>query len=389
MILPIGDTPNPKNYQAWVTWALMALNILVYVVFTLPLSFVAADPRDPRLGRWLRAVAPQLDDLQLAAIARQVSAWDLVVFDHGFLVWDPSVSDLLTGMFMHAGLLHLAGNMLFLWIYGDNVEHRLGRLGFLTAYLGTGAISTLVFALLAGDSGAPLIGASGAISGVLGLYALMFPGNRVKVFVFLFPIFMRTVLVPAWIVLGVYLLIDNMLPLLFSTGGSVAHGAHVGGFVAGVMLGFWGERRRWRWPWSGVAPRSEVVDGPIPIAEDLARAITSGDRRQAVSIYGRMPVVELQRLSVDHIVVLADWLEAAGYDATAEQLLRRGLSRRLPARARARIHLALGLARLRSGQGPLAWQHLRQVAALDPDPETERAALLALDQIGVGPVLRR
>jgi len=380
MILPIGDTPNPRNYRAWVTWTLMALNTLVYVLVTLPLSLVPAHPADPRLAAWVKAVAPQLGTDQLAAVAQQVSAWDLVVFDHGFLVWDPSLLDLFTALFMHAGIAHLAGNMLFLWIYGDNVEHRLGRLGFLMAYLGTGIASTLAFSLLA-EGGAPLIGASGAISGVLGLYALMFPSNRVKVLVFLFPILVRTVFVPAWIVLGVYLLIDNVVPLLLHTGGSVAYGAHVGGFVAGVALGFWGERRRWRWPWSGEAPRLRVADGPVPCAEDLSRAIQAGDRSHAVSVYGHLPPAEVPRLPVEHIVTLADWLEGAGYDATAEHLLRRGLSRRLPGPARARIHLALGLARLRSGQGPLAWQHLRRVLTLDPDPETERTALQAMDRI--------
>ena len=187
--------------------------------------------------------------------------------------------------------------------------------------------------------------------------------------------------------LGFYLLVDNVFPLVFGAEGNVAHGAHVGGVVARVALGFWGERRRWRWPWSGVAPRRPVADGPIPIAEDLSRAIESGDRSLAVSIHGRLPPAELGRLSVEHVVTLADWLEAAGYDATAERVLRRGLARRLPNPARARIHLALGLARMRSGQGPLAWQHLRRATMLDPDPATEQQALRAMEQIGYGPTL--
>jgi len=383
MILPIGDTPNPRDYRAWVTWTLMALNVLVYVFITLPLSLVPAHPADPRLETWLHAVAPEVSPSQLAAVAQQVTAWDLFVFDHGFLVWDPSAMDLFTAMFMHAGLLHLAGNMLFLWIYGDNVEHRLGRLGYLLAYLATGAVSTLVFALLA-EGGAPLIGASGAISGVLGLYALLFPGNRVKVFVFLFPILIRTILVRAWIVLGFYLLVDNVLPLILHSGGNVAHGAHVGGFVSGVALGFLGERRRWRWPWSGEAPRVRVVDGPIPCAEDLARAIRQGNRALALSQHGRMPRFELDQLTVDAVVTLAEWLDESGYDATAERLLRRHLARRLPSTEQARLHLALGLARLRSGQGPLAWQHLRRVHTLNPDPATLGAATAAMKQIKQG-----
>ena len=84
MILPIGDTPNPTNYRPWVTWLLMALNVAVYLLVTLPLSLVPADPRDPRLVHWIRGVAPQLGEADLAAVASAISAWDLVVFDHGF-----------------------------------------------------------------------------------------------------------------------------------------------------------------------------------------------------------------------------------------------------------------------------------------------------------------
>ena len=380
MILPIGDTPNPQHYRALVTWGLMALNVLVYAFGTLPLSLVPAHPADPRLAEWMHAVAPHIGTDQLAVVASQLTAWDLFVFEHGFLTWAPSPVDLFTSMFLHAGLLHLGGNMLFLWIYGDNVEHRLGRAGFLLAYLGTGALSTLVFSLLS-DGGAPLIGASGAISGVLGLYALLFPGNHVKVLLFFFPFLVRTVFIRAWLVLGFYLLVDNLLPMLLQTGGNVAHGAHVGGFVGGVALGFLGERRRWRWPWTGEAPRARVADGPVPCAEDLARAIEARDRSRAISLYGRLPRRECATLAVEHIVRLADWLEAAGYDASAEQLLRRGLAARVEGPARARIHLALGQARLRSGQGPLAWQHLRRVLLLQPDPETAQAARHALHRI--------
>ena len=101
--------------------------------------------------------------------------------------------------------MHLFGNMLFLWIYGDNVEYRLGRLAFLLWYLATGVAATLFFAVFALDSTVPLVGASGAISGVLGFYFLWFPRNTVRLFVFLFPFFMNVVAVPARIVLGVYL----------------------------------------------------------------------------------------------------------------------------------------------------------------------------------------
>ncbi len=385
MFLPIGDTPNPLRFRAWVTWALMAVNIGVYLLFALPQSFVHAAANDPRTLEWLRVLTDAgMTSREASQSLSVLTEWDLQIFAHGFRSSSPELVDIFTAMFMHAGFFHLAGNMLFLWIYGDNVEHRLGRLGYLAAYLGLGVFSTAVYAALAGSSPVPLVGASGAISGVLGMYALMFPGNKVKVFFFLFPILMRTVLVPAYIVLGAFLLLDNVIPLVVGAGGGVAYGAHIGGFMGGVGLAFWGERRRWRWPWSAaVLPRRTVVDGPIPNAEDLARAVRQGDRKRAVSLLARTPRAELEQIRADQIVVLADWLESAGYEVAAEALLRRGLARRLAPRDQARIHLALGLARLRAGQGPLAWQHLRRVASLEPDDETAREAMLALDQLGV------
>ena len=128
--------------------------------------------------------------------------------------------DLFTSMFMHAGFMHLLGNMVFLWVYGDNVEHRLGRVGFLFSYLLTGIAATLAFAGVAGNSGTPLVGASGAISGVLGLYFLLFPGNRVRVLVFL-GWFITTIMLPARIVLGIYVVIDNILPLVVQSESNV------------------------------------------------------------------------------------------------------------------------------------------------------------------------
>ncbi|MCA9566851.1 MAG: rhomboid family intramembrane serine protease, partial [Myxococcales bacterium] len=127
-------------------------------------------------------------------------------------------------------------NLLFLWIFGDNVEARLGSVPFLLFYLVCGAAATGLYALLAGPSLVPLVGASGAISGVLGAYLLWFPHNRVKLFVGLWPIWLDIILVPAWVVLGSYLVLDNVLPLLLGAGGNVAYGAHVGGFLAGLAV---------------------------------------------------------------------------------------------------------------------------------------------------------
>ncbi len=237
MIIPIGDSPNPRGFTAWVNWLLLAANVLVYVLLTLPMSFTPIDPSEPGvrelLDRVMRAVPPGTAAQDVLA---QLSQWDQFVEQHGYVPGDPSVADLFAAMFMHANFAHLAGNMLFLWIYGDNVEHRLGRLGYLAAYLGTGVVATLAFARFAPLPDTPLVGASGAISGVLGMYFLLFPRNLVKLFVGLWPFVVNVWLVPAPIVLGVFVIIDNLLPFLVGTSGGVAYGAHLGGFVGGLAI---------------------------------------------------------------------------------------------------------------------------------------------------------
>jgi membrane associated rhomboid family serine protease len=171
-------------------------------------------------------------------------------FVHGYKPGAPEITDLFFCMFLHGGFLHLAGNMLFLWIFGDNAEHRLGRIGYLLTYLAAGVVATLAFAVFAGDSMTPLVGASGAISGVLGLYFLLFKRNRIKVFIFLFPFFMNVILLPARWVLGFYVIIDNLLPIILGAQSNVAYGAHLGGFLAGLIVAFAGEALSWRWPFS-------------------------------------------------------------------------------------------------------------------------------------------
>ena len=234
MFLPIGDLPNPRS-TPWITYALIAINIAVFALVTIPLSLARPDLNDPLLPDYLNAMARQAS-VPLATLLEQVSAYDLAVFRYGYRPGSPALLTLLTAMFLHGGWLHLAGNMLFLYIFGDNVEYRFGPLRYLLAYLGTGIAATLFFALFVAGSQVPLIGASGAISGVLGCYFVWFPRNQVKVFVFLFPLLMTQVLVPARLVLGFYLLVDNLLPFLItgSGGAGVAHGAHIGGFLAGM-----------------------------------------------------------------------------------------------------------------------------------------------------------
>lgn len=268
MFLPIGDTPNPRDFTPWVTWLIIAINVAVHLLVALPLSVSAPDVSDPvfvALVERLRAALPP-------GAAVHVSAWDVFVEVHGFKPGAPSALDLLTAMFLHSNLAHLGGNMLFLGIYGDNVEHRLGRLGYLATYLGTGAAATLAFSLVAPDPMTPLVGASGAISGLLGAYFVMFPRNLVKIFVFFF-VLVDIWLVPAPFVLGAYLLVDNLLPFLVGGSSGVAYGAHLGGFVSGLGVAWISERL--------LARDHPRVPHGSPAAVRAARWIEAGDRLAA------------------------------------------------------------------------------------------------------------
>jgi len=235
MFLPIGDEPNPHHLPV-MTIAIIAVNVAVFLLLTLPLSTRAADPTDPLLMEYLRALLPSLPHgMPLEQLAGQVSAYDLVVFRWGYRSGDPSVVTLITAMFLHGGFMHLFGNMLYLWIYGNNVEHRLGAPAYLFWYLAAGIAATLFHALFNTGSQIPLVGASGAISGVLGFYLVWFPRHVVKIWMFLIPFYIGVVRINATIVLVMYLVLDNLLPMLMSGGqGGIAHGAHIGGFIAGM-----------------------------------------------------------------------------------------------------------------------------------------------------------
>ncbi len=152
------------------------------------------------------------------------------------LRWVPAPVTLFTSMFLHGGLLHVGGNMLYLWIFGDNVEDRMGHGRFIAFYLICGLVAGLSQALPAPDSIVPMIGASGAISGVLGAYLLLYP--RANVLVVIPLIFIPwTLRLPAVFVLGMWFLaqlLSSAAPA--GAGGGVAFRAHVGGFVAGMLL---------------------------------------------------------------------------------------------------------------------------------------------------------
>jgi membrane associated rhomboid family serine protease len=163
-----------------------------------------------------------------------------VLFGHRALTPElaviPPWATIFTSMFLHGGLLHLGGNMLFLWIFGNNIEDLLGRVRFLALYLGSGVAAALAQGLIAPESPIPMIGASGAVAGVLGAYLLTYPHANVHVFVWIVILFW-VVTVPAWLLLGMWFAMQLFSGLATAPGEpGVAFWAHVGGFVAGVVL---------------------------------------------------------------------------------------------------------------------------------------------------------
>ncbi len=233
MILPIGDDNRDRVSTPIVNWLLIAANVAVFVFlqgfgqnldFTYAYSTVPAEILTGRdvVTRDRAAVDPatgaryRVPGLQPTPI--------------------PVYLTLITSMFMHGGIAHLLGNMLYLWIFGDNIEDRLGRRRYLLFYLVCGVIAGLtnVFASSGSESAAytPTLGASGAISGVLGGYLVLFPRRRVRV------ILLRILTsVPAVVAIGIWFVFQLISGLGYlGAGGGVAYGAHIGGFVAGVVL---------------------------------------------------------------------------------------------------------------------------------------------------------
>jgi len=149
----------------------------------------------------------------------------------------PTWATIFTSMFIHGGLFHFAGNMAFLWVFGDNIEDRLGHFKYLIFYLVSGVAATLTHFAIDPDSQSPLVGASGAIAGVMGAYLLLYPFNRIKALVIFY--FITVVELQALVFLGIwfFLQIINSLGFLgLSAGANVAFMAHVGGFIAGLVL---------------------------------------------------------------------------------------------------------------------------------------------------------
>jgi membrane associated rhomboid family serine protease len=203
MLFPIGDDNSTRRTVPVVTYGLIALNVIFF--------FVEMSGGEPFIRQW--SVVPR----------RLVEnpAGDFVT--------------IFTSMFMHGGWMHLLGNMLYLWIFGDNVEDRMGQVKFLIFYLLCGIAATVAQVAFSTNSTIPNLGASGAIAGVLGAYLVMFPKGQVRV------LMGRSVVnMPAVLVLGLWILLQfvNGVGSIANTAetGGVAYMAHIGGFVAGLVL---------------------------------------------------------------------------------------------------------------------------------------------------------
>jgi membrane associated rhomboid family serine protease len=370
MFLPISDAPNPRGVP-FATWSLIAANVALYLFVSLPLGTRPVDLRDPALPEYVQLVARQLGGrVDVRQIVRQTSAYDLFVFKHGYRPAHPSVPSLFFSMFLHGGFMHIFGNMLFLWIYGDNVERRLGVAAYVFWYLATGAAGTLSHSLVFSSSEMPLVGASGAISGILGFYFVWFPRNVVRVLFFFPPFFLNTFQVPARIVLGVFLLFDNLLPFLVAGESGVAHGAHIGGFLAGAAVAWVLEQR-------GLKARPKGLERPAEPAVEagaLHAALAEGRYGDAASTYFALPAASARGLlSPPEAVALARWVRAQGHSDAALALLRR-VVRDVPRGEGLAEAYALAGTILHEdlGEATAAYQYL--LAALDLGARPETAA---------------
>ena len=206
MLFPYKDD-NPRILVPYVTYCIIGINALIFVLqFNLGIS-------DP-------------------------SAEKAFIYRFGFIPADFSLITIFTSMFLHGGISHIMGNMWLLGVFGDIVECVLGHLKYAIFYLMCGLAATISQLLINPNSTIPMVGASGAIAGVLGMYMIRFPHARVHVFAFII-IFFTTFRVPAMFVLGFWFfnqLTNGFGSLGFDTTGGVAWFAHIGGFIAGVML---------------------------------------------------------------------------------------------------------------------------------------------------------
>jgi len=225
-MFPLGDDNSDRVITPYVNYILIAINILVFVflqglggndAFSYAFSLV---PKEVTTGIDITGVQIVRDSLGNTGQVQHYATPLPVYFNF------------ISSMFMHGDFMHILGNMLFLWVFGDNIENLLGHVRYVIFYLVCGVAAALAQVVLGPDSIIPMLGASGAISGVLGGYILLFPTRRVRAL--LFNIFTT---VPAYVALGLWIGMQLLQGYFAPAGqGGVAYAAHIGGFIAGLVL---------------------------------------------------------------------------------------------------------------------------------------------------------
>ncbi|WP_222426700.1 rhomboid family intramembrane serine protease [Amycolatopsis rhizosphaerae] len=259
-MIPVHDV-NPLRRTPWVTYALVAANVVVFLAMPAAAHTAVGNTNLAQLCD-LQAFFERWGAVPWELVRNQVPA--LVPTGHAVataqgaacLAGPPSYTKIpavsvLTAMFLHGSWTHLLGNMLFLAIFGNNIEDRLGPVRFLLFYLVCGYVAGYGFAVTDPSSSDPLVGASGAIAGVLGAYLVLFP--RARVWGLIPVLFFLPLRVPAWLMLGMWFVLQAFYAAGYGTAeaGSVAYAAHVIGFVAGSLLGLTMRRPRRR----AISPR--------------------------------------------------------------------------------------------------------------------------------------
>ncbi|MEM7770077.1 MAG: rhomboid family intramembrane serine protease [Cyanobacteria bacterium P01_E01_bin.6] len=243
-MVPLRDD-NPVKITPYITYGLIAINLLIFVIEMI-VSTTSPDALETFFYQW-------------AVVPKELTNSFLEHFStHSLLEW----STLITAQFLHAGFFHVAGNMLYLWIFGNNVEEEMGRLRFLIFYLSCGILAALAQWFFAPDSAIPSLGASGAIAGVMGAYIFRYPKVRILTFI-PFGFIFFTPRIPAYLFLGIWFLQQaayGFASLGVSTnigmeGGGIAYWAHAGGFAFGALLG----------PFFGLFDHLEEGDRPTDI----------------------------------------------------------------------------------------------------------------------------
>ncbi|MFL6466897.1 MAG: rhomboid family intramembrane serine protease [Pyrinomonadaceae bacterium] len=225
-MFPIGDDNSDRTITPIVNYAFIGINILVFLLLQQLGSNESFDYAFALVPKEI-TTGVDLSGVQIlrgpSGETAQIRLYDSPL---------PVYFNFLSSMFMHGGIAHIFGNMLFLWIFGDNLENLLGHVRYAVFYLLCGFAAAAAQIIMGPDSIIPMLGASGAISGVLGGYVLLFPQRQVRAIIFNF-----LTTVPAFVAIGIWIVYQLILGYMTPAGtGGVAYAAHIGGFIAGVVL---------------------------------------------------------------------------------------------------------------------------------------------------------